>query len=67
MDVRGRNREVVSPEKRRKCGPRAYRLMVTRLADKLYRVEVSENLGLENGEYSLTPPGSNDVFCFEVY
>ena len=31
----------------------------------LYRIEVEESL--ENGEYGLTPEGSNQVFCFQVY
>jgi len=28
---------------------------------------VEANEMLENGEYSLTPSGSNQVFCFQVY
>lgn len=66
LEVRGGNREVAFPENRRRA-PRSFRLAWTRLADKLYRIEVSENLGLENGEYSLTPRGSDQVFCFTVY
>jgi hypothetical protein len=31
----------------------------------LYRVEVNEPL--EDGEYCLSPEGSNDVFCFSEY
>jgi hypothetical protein len=38
---------------------------VTRLASDLYRIEVNESL--EPGEYSLSPEGSNQVFCFEVF
>jgi len=67
LEVKGGNREVVFQDKRRRGGPRPFRLVVTRLAERLYRIEVSENLGLENGQYSLTPSGSNEVFCFEVY
>ena len=44
-----------------------YRLTVTRVDTRLYRIDVDEGLGLENGEYSLTPEGSNEVFCFQVY
>ena len=40
-------------------------LNVTRLDENLYKVEVDEVL--ENGEYLLTAPDSNQVFCFEVY
>ena len=39
--------------------------VLTKLDDALYRVEVNEVL--ENGEYSLSPRGSNQVFCFQVY
>lgn len=50
---------------RKKKPARAIRLDVTRLNDNVYRIEVGESLG--NGEYSLTPDGSNQVFCFQVY
>jgi len=66
LEVRSGNREVVFPENKKRW-PRSFRLVWTKLADGLYRIEVSENLGLENGEYSLTPRGSNQVFCFAVY
>lgn len=66
LETRGGNREIVFPQNKKRA-PRPFRLVVTRLADKLYRIEVSENLGLENGEYSLTPRGSNQVFLFTVY
>jgi hypothetical protein len=58
-------RQLVVPDKPKKSGPRPLRLVVTRLDDTLYRVEVNEVL--ENGEYSLSPRGSNQVFCFQVY
>jgi hypothetical protein len=64
MDVRNGAREVVFG---RKKGPRQYRLMVTRLSEKLYRIEVNEGMGLEDGEYALSPKDSSQVFCFEVY
>jgi hypothetical protein len=39
---------------------------LTRLnTDKLYRLEVEESL--EPGEYALSPEGSNQVFCFQVF
>lgn len=42
------------------------RLDVNRVgSDNLYQIEVDDTLG--NGEYSLTPEGSNQVFCFQVY
>jgi hypothetical protein len=67
MEVRNGRREVVVPTtgKRRKDAPRPLRLAVERLEPGLYRLEASQ--GLENGEYCLTPAGSQVVFCFQVY
>jgi hypothetical protein len=65
LEVKGGNREVVTSQKKR--GPRPLRLTVTRLGEHLYRLEVNEGLGLEDGQYSLSPTASNAVFCFEVY
>ena len=65
LDVKNGRREIVFSQKRRKDGPRALHLSVSRLDGSLYRIEV--NVGLENGEYVLTPSGSNQVFCFQVY
>jgi hypothetical protein len=64
LDVRNGRREVTINQKKRK-GPRPYRLLVTRLGDRLYKIEASETL--ENGQYSLSPSDSNKAFCFEVY
>jgi hypothetical protein len=60
-------REIAFPSnpKRRKDAPEPLHLSFSRLEPGLYRVEANEML--ENGEYSLTPSGSNDVFCFQVY
>jgi hypothetical protein len=44
---------------------RPIRLNVTRLDENLYKIEVDEIL--ENGEYSLSPVDSNQVFCFQIY
>jgi hypothetical protein len=60
-------RQLVMPKKPKKDSPRPARLTVTRLAERLYRIEVNEGMGLENGEYSFSPRGSNQVFCFSVY
>ena len=58
------HREVSLPKKgRTDNGP--LNLSVTRLKGNLYRLEVVDSL--ENGEYALTPEGSNDVFCFAVF
>lgn len=67
LEVKNGNRQITIPQKGRKNAPRMFRLMVTRLAEHLFRIEVNEGLGLENGEYSLSPQESNAAFCFEVY
>ena len=63
LESRNGRREIVfSPKKQ----PKAIRVELTRLnTDKLYRLEVEESL--EPGEYALTPQGSNQVFCFQVF
>ena len=45
--------------------PKPIRIEVSRLDKDLYRIEVNDSL--EPGEYSLTPEGSNQVFCFQVF
>jgi hypothetical protein len=67
MEVRGGNRVLALPEpgKRKKDAPRPLFLMVTPLSPGLFKVEVNEYL--ENGEYCLSPDGSNQVFCFTAY
>jgi hypothetical protein len=65
LESRNGRREIVFPEKKKKDGPKPLKLMVTRLEPGLFRVEANE--GLPNGEYALTPEGSNHTFCFQVY
>jgi hypothetical protein len=62
LDVKGNHREILFGAKKQ---PRAIRLDVTRVDGNLFRIEVDESL--EPGEYSLSPEGSNQVFCFQVY
>jgi hypothetical protein len=64
FDVKNGHREITLSGKRR-GGPRPLHLQVTKLDRNLYRIEAAETL--ENGEYSLSPSGSNRVFCFQVY
>jgi hypothetical protein len=64
FDVKGGRRQLTLSKKRSdKSGP--FHLSITKLDKDLYRVEADE--ALENGEYSLSPTGSNAVFCFEIY
>lgn len=64
MELRNGRREVLVPGKR-KGGNRPLHLLVNRVADSLYRIEANEYL--QNGEYVLSPEGSNQSFCFQVY
>lgn len=62
LDVKSGHREISLGGGRR---AKALHLAVTRLAQGLFRIEADEVL--DNGEYVLTPMGSNRVFCFEIY
>jgi|SRR5581483_7101453 len=64
FEVKGGRRQLTLSKKRSdKSGP--FHLSVTKLDKDLYRVEADEPL--ENGEYSLSPSGSNAAFCFQIY
>jgi hypothetical protein len=65
FEVRNGKREVVFSQKKRKDGTRPILVTASRVSEGIYRVEVQRFL--ENGEYALTPSGSNQVFCFQVY
>lgn len=66
LDVKEGQREITFFEKKKNKNPRPKMLDIKRLtSDNLCRIEVDERL--ENGEYSLTPEGSNQVFCFQVF
>jgi hypothetical protein len=62
FDVKGGHREILFGAKKQ---PKPIRIDVTHLDGNLYRLEVNESL--EPGEYSLSPEGSNQVFCFQVF
>ena len=66
LDVKNGRRELTMTNKgKKRSGPRALHVTVTRVEGNLYRVEAAEFL--EDGQYSLSPSDSNKVFCFEVY
>lgn len=66
FQVRNGRREVVISGKHKKQSEEAvFHLSVHRLAEDLYRLEVSDVL--DPGEYSLSPEGDNTAFCFTVY
>lgn len=65
METKGGNRQLTIPLKLGKNAPKPLRMNVTRVSDNLYRIELAETL--TNGEYTLSPEGSNQVFSFAVY
>ena len=65
MEAKGGTRQLILPLKPGKNAPKPLRMNVTRVNDNLYRLELSESLA--NGEYTLSPEGSNQVFSFSVY
>jgi hypothetical protein len=64
FEVKGGRRQLTLSRKRKE-GSGPFHLSITKLDKDLYRVEADE--ALENGEYSLSPSGSNVAFCFQVY
>lgn len=64
LESKGGQREIAFSKKKKQTA-HPYKLSVSSLGENLYRLEVVESL--PNGEYSMTPAGSNQVFCFAVY
>jgi hypothetical protein len=63
LESRNGRRELSASPKR---PAKSIRVDATRLDGAgLYRLEVHESL--EPGEYALSPEGSNQVFCFQVF
>ena len=63
LEIRNGRREILFPARK---PPQAIRVVVTKLSsDGLWKIEVDESL--EPGEYSLSPEGSAQAFCFQVF
>ncbi len=67
MESRGGQRTLLLPAagKRKKDSAQPIFVLVSPLAPGLFRVEVNEVI--QDGEYCLSPDGSNQVFCFTAY
>jgi hypothetical protein len=67
MKIKGGQRTLSLPTdlRRRKDKARPLFILVSPIENRLFKVEVNEPL--ENGEYCLSPEGSNKVFCFSEY
>ena len=64
FDVKNGNREVLVSHKG-KTTAKPILLNYNAQGGGLFKIEVDAHL--DNGEYCLTPDGSNQVFCFQVY
>lgn len=63
LEVKSGHRELFYPAKK---PPQAIRIVVTKLSPEgIWKIEVDESL--EPGEYSLSPDGTNQAFCFQVF
>ena len=58
-------RELLLKDRPGKNDAAPLHLSVTKVGRDIYKIEASEVL--PNGEYSLSPSGSDDVFSFQVY
>ena len=67
METKGGQRtlSIPSDSRKRKDNSRPIFILVTPLENRLFKVEVNEPL--DNGEYCLSPEGSNTVFCFSEF
>ena len=67
MEAKGGQRTLSLPTdpRRRKDNARPIFILVTPLENRLFKVEVNEPL--DNGEYCLSPEGTNTVFCFSEF
>lgn len=65
LEAKNGNREILFSHKKKQAAA-PIRIEITKLSsDNVYKIEVDESL--ENGEYSLSPDGSDQAFCFQVY
>src|ERR1017187_3682898 len=63
LEIRNGRREILFPARK---PPQAIRVVVTKLSSGgLWKIEVDESL--EPGEYALSPEGSAQAFCFQVF
>jgi hypothetical protein len=65
MEVKNGQRQLLIPAKPGKNSPKPLRMTLDVLRTGLYKLEAQEPL--YQGEYCLSPNGSNDVYCFTVY
>jgi len=64
VDVKNGHRQVTF-KKKGKGGSMPLNTEITKVSGTLYQIRVLDSL--EPGEYSISPDGSNDAFCFQVF
>lgn len=64
LEVKNGHREVTF-KKKGKGGAMPLNTEIAKVSGGLYQIRVLDSL--EPGQYSLSPDGSNEVFCFEVF
>jgi len=64
VESKNGRREILFAHKKKQIA-RPIRCTASRVGEDLFKLEVDESL--PKGEYSITPNGSNQVFCFRVY
>ena len=65
FESRNGRREILIRKKKKKTVAKPYYTSTTRVAPGVFRIRTDQFL--ENGEYCLTPSGSDAVFCFTVH
>jgi hypothetical protein len=67
METKGGQRTLSIPSdpRKKRDNARPIFILVSPLENRLFKVEVNEPL--DNGEYCLSPEGSNTVFCFSEF
>jgi hypothetical protein len=67
MEARNGQRTLAIPSdpRKKKDSARPIFILVTPIENRLFKVEVNEPL--DNGEYCLSPEGTNTVFCFSEF
>jgi hypothetical protein len=65
LESRGGRRELLLPAKPKKDSARPLRMTLDQVRTGVFKLEVQEPLF--QGEYCLSPNGSNAVFCFTVF
>lgn len=65
FEIEKGSRSITFNSRKPKDNPSSIRFTIEKLDEGLYKLEVQQYM--QNGEYALSPDGSNVVFAFQVY